>query len=65
MKNMEEVTIEAAITGDYGKALEAFMVNPLIKGGHIAQELLNEMLLAHEEYLPQFKESITKLKEDK
>lgn len=65
MKNMEEVTIEAAITGDYGKALEAFMVNPLIKGGHIAQELLNEMLLAHEEYLPQFKETITKLKEDK
>lgn len=56
MKAMEEVTIEAAITGDYGKALQAFTLNPLIPGGTIAKTLLDEMLVAHEEHLPQFAE---------
>ena len=31
MKAMEECTIEAALTGDYGKALEAFVLNPLVR----------------------------------
>ena len=30
MKAMEEVTIEAAVTGNYGTALQAFTLNPLI-----------------------------------
>ena len=30
MKAMEECTIEAAVTGNYGMALEAFYLNPLI-----------------------------------
>lgn len=62
MKAMEEVTIEAAITGDYGKALQAFTLNPLIPGGTIAKTLLDEMLVAHEEHLPQFAEVIEQIK---
>jgi len=54
MKAMEEITIEAAITGDYGKALQAFTANPIITSGNKAKELLDEMLEAHKEYLPQF-----------
>lgn len=62
MKAMEELTIEAAVTGDYGTALQAFTINPLVPGGTIAKELLDEMLVAHEDYLPQFKDSIEEIK---
>lgn len=62
MKAMEECTIEAAITGDYGLALQAFMLNPLVTGGNIAKRVLDELLIAHEAYLPQFAEKIAELK---
>jgi len=61
MKNMELVTIEAAAAGDYGKALQAFTINPLVPNGKIAKELLDEMLIAHKKHLPQFNEKITEL----
>lgn len=63
MKAMEECVIQAAITGDYGTALEAFNINPLIENSDEGIAVLNELLLAHEKYLPQFKEIICKLKE--
>ncbi|ADL50831.1 6-phospho-beta-glucosidase [Clostridium cellulovorans] len=62
MKAMEECTITAALSGDYGMALQAFMVNPLVQKGSEAIEVLNELLVAHERYLPQFKEKIAELK---
>lgn len=61
MKAMEEVTIEAAVTGDYGTALQAFTTNPLVPSGTTAKKVLNEMLVAHKDYLPQFKEAIGKV----
>ncbi|ODP27524.1 6-phospho-beta-glucosidase [Paenibacillus nuruki] len=54
MKSMEELTIEAAVTGDYGTALQAFISNPLVQSGDSAKALLDELLDAHREYLPQF-----------
>ena len=54
MKAMEELTIEAAVTGDYGKALQAFAMNPLVTSGAKARALLDEMLEAHKEFVPQF-----------
>lgn len=54
MKAMEELTIEAAITGDYATALQAFTLNPLVTSGDIAKVVLDEMLEAHKEHLPQF-----------
>ncbi|MDT2812349.1 6-phospho-beta-glucosidase [Vagococcus lutrae] len=62
MKGMEETTIRAAITGDYGAALQAFTINPLVPGGHLAKQLLDELLIAHENHLPQFQEAIEKIK---
>lgn len=62
-KAMEECTINAAVTGDYGQALQAFTMNPLITSGKIAKCLLNEMLLANKDYLPQFKNKIEELAE--
>ncbi|WP_213996478.1 6-phospho-beta-glucosidase [Tepidanaerobacter syntrophicus] len=61
MKAMEELTIEAAVTGDYGTALQAFTINPLVPSGNIAKKLLDEMLVAHKKYLPQFKDAISKI----
>jgi 6-phospho-beta-glucosidase len=60
-KAMEECTIEAAVTGNYDKALQAFTMNPLISSGKIAKELLDEMLLANKDFLPQFKNKIKEL----
>jgi 6-phospho-beta-glucosidase len=54
MKAMEELTIEAAVTGDYNTALQAFTLNPIVTSGDGAKELLDDMLEAHKEHLPQF-----------
>lgn len=54
MKAMEELTVEAAVTGDYATALQAFTLNPLVTSGDIAKVVLDELLEAHKEYLPQF-----------
>lgn len=61
MKAMELTTIEAAVTGDYGKALQAFTINPLVPSGSVAKAILDEMLVAHKEHLPQFKNKIAEL----
>lgn len=62
MKAMEECTIDAALSGDYGLALEAFTLNPLIENGEEAHKVLDELFIAHEKYLPQFKDVIKELK---
>lgn len=54
MKAMEEVVIDAAVSGNYAKALQAFTINPLIQAGSKMREMLNEMLVANKDYLPQF-----------
>lgn len=65
MKQMELLTIEAAYTGDYGKALQAFTVNPLVPSGSLAKQILDEMLVAHKAHLPQFQEKIAELEREK
>ena len=62
MKAMEECTIQAALTGDYGLALEAFVLNPLVENNGETQRVLDELLVAHEKYLPQFQDKIQELK---
>ncbi|MDT2835408.1 6-phospho-beta-glucosidase [Enterococcus durans] len=64
MKNMELLTIEAAVTGDYGTALQAFTINPLVRSGETAKRIMDELFIAHEAYLPQFKQTIDRLKEE-
>ena len=54
--------IEAALTGNYGLALEAFMLNPMVENNEKTQLVLDEMLVAHAKYLPQFEEKIKELK---
>ncbi|MDR2939053.1 MAG: 6-phospho-beta-glucosidase [Clostridiales bacterium] len=61
MKNMELVTIEAAYTGSYAKALQAFTINPLVPSGRVARDILDELMVAHKMHLPQFADAIKKL----
>ncbi len=64
MKSMELLTIEAAVSGNYGKLLQAFTINPLITPGETAIRVMNELLLAHKKYLPRFKEKIDELEKE-
>jgi 6-phospho-beta-glucosidase len=54
IKSFERVAAEAAVTGDYHTALLAMTINPLVPTDKIAKQILDEMLEAHKEYLPQF-----------
>jgi 6-phospho-beta-glucosidase len=64
MKGMEETVIRAAIEGDYGAALHAFTVNPLVPAGDTARTVLDQMLYAHKEHLPQFADKIQEIEEN-
>ena len=58
IKSFERVAAEAAVTGDYHKALLAMTINPLVPSDAVAKEILDEMLEAHKDYLPQFDSTV-------
>lgn len=54
VKTYESLTIEAAVTGDRGTALQAMVHHPLVPSVSVAKTLLGEMLEANKKYLPSF-----------
>jgi len=54
IKSFERVAAEAAVTGDYNTALLAMTINPLVANDRVGKLILDEMLEAHKEHLPQF-----------
>jgi 6-phospho-beta-glucosidase len=54
IKSFERIAAEAAVTGDYEKAVLALTINPLTPTDTIAKEIIDEMMEAHKEHLPQF-----------
>ena len=62
MWNMQRLVEEAAVTGDYGALLEAVALNPQTPSGDVAKRCIDELLIAHAAYLPQFSEKISELK---
>lgn len=54
IKSFEIAGSTAAVTGDRKKALLALMINPLVMSQKTAVEVLEELLEAHKQYLPQF-----------
>jgi alpha-galactosidase/6-phospho-beta-glucosidase family protein len=50
----QELTVEAALTGDKSLALQALSNDPLVRDFRVAPQLLDELLQAHAQYLPQF-----------
>ncbi|MGL5656120.1 MAG: 6-phospho-beta-glucosidase [Fusobacteriaceae bacterium] len=55
LKTYEQVAIQAALTGDYGIALHALTINPLVESGTKTKEVLNRIIKENIKYLPQFK----------
>jgi len=54
VKAYEELTVEAGITGDYGTALKALTIHPLVRDSVAAKQVLDDMLEANKDYLPQY-----------
>lgn len=54
IKSFERVACEAAVEGDYNKAVLALTINPLVASDKVAKQIVDEMLEAHKEHLPQF-----------
>ena len=54
MKTFERLVIEAAIKGDRDLAVTALNMNPLCPSDEIANIVIDELLEAHKDYLPQF-----------
>jgi 6-phospho-beta-glucosidase len=54
VKNYEQLAVEAAVTGDREMALLALLAHPLIGDYAKAKALLDDMLAANQEFLPQF-----------
>ncbi|BAB04631.1 6-phospho-beta-glucosidase [Halalkalibacterium halodurans] len=54
MKTFEQLVIKAALSGDYYDAYNALIMNPLVADEKKAKIVLDELLDAHKEHLPQF-----------
>ena len=54
VKAYEELTVEAAMTGDYSTALMALTINPLVPSATLAEKILDEYLEVNQRYLPQY-----------
>lgn len=54
VKAYEELTVDAAVSGDRGVALQALTLHPLIPSSDRANRILDEMLEVNRQYLPQF-----------
>ncbi|MGL5379151.1 MAG: 6-phospho-beta-glucosidase, partial [Clostridium sp.] len=54
IKAFEVLAAKAAVEGDYNAALQALCINPLIPSDDLAKTILDEMMEAHKDYLPQF-----------
>ncbi|ROU13314.1 6-phospho-beta-glucosidase [Kluyvera ascorbata] len=55
VKAFEELTIDAAMTGNTQTALLALAAHPLVPSVDIAQKILNDYLAANRDYLPQYR----------
>jgi alpha-galactosidase len=51
----EELTVEAALEGSFEKALAVLAGDPLLNGAETARPMLEELLAANKDWLPQFK----------
>jgi len=54
VKTYEQLAIDAAVTGDRALALQAMVHHPLVPSVDVAVRMLDEMLEANKEFLPNF-----------
>ena len=51
---VQELAVEAAVMGDRQIALQSLLVDPVIQSADAAEKILDELLILHKDYLPQF-----------
>ncbi len=51
---LQDLVVEAAITGDYNTALQALCIDGTVPNPNIARAILDKMLALQKQYLPQF-----------
>lgn len=62
LKAFERLTCKAALSGRYEDAFVAMVTNPLVQSENLGRLVLNELLLAHADHLPQFRKVIDALR---
>lgn len=55
VKAYEELTVAAAVFGDWDSALQALTIHPLVSSAGIAKDILHDILAENRDYLPQFR----------
>ncbi len=55
VKAYEELTVEAGVTGDYGTAIKALTIHPLVKDAVSAKKVLDDIIRENKDYLPQYR----------
>jgi 6-phospho-beta-glucosidase len=63
VKQYEILACEAAMEGDYRKALEALLAHPNFNDFDKSKAVLDALLLAHRDSLPNFNDAITKIEQ--
>ncbi|MBD5501962.1 MAG: 6-phospho-beta-glucosidase [Lachnospiraceae bacterium] len=58
VKAYEQLTIQAAVTGDYDCALQALTIHPLVGSSETARCILNDILEQNKQYLPLFHKTL-------
>jgi 6-phospho-beta-glucosidase len=56
VKAYEELTVKAAVEGDYLTGLQALTLHPLVGSSRLAKQLLDEIIEENKEFLPQFQQ---------
>lgn len=54
VKAYEELTVEAAVHGERGTAVQALTIHPLVQSAEIARNLVRDIIAENRAYLPQF-----------
>lgn len=54
VKAYERLTVQAAVEGSYQLAVQALATHPLVSSYSLARQLVDEYLVAHKPFLPQF-----------
>ena len=54
IKSYEQLTIQAGVFGDRDAALQALTIHPLVTSSTVAKDMLEELISANSEFLPQF-----------
>jgi alpha-galactosidase len=57
----QELTVDAALTGDQALVMQALLADPLVPSVEIAAAMLDEALHTHAEFLPRFAEHVVSL----